>query len=212
MSRRPVLRASLSVILVLAVPLGIIGCSKGSSTAPTTTSTTTTMRTGPPTVTVLGDGVASAALPSVAGALGATAVIDRSVPRSSAVSWLDLRDPAAPDEGSNHDALVATLRDAPSFVLVSLGTDVTAPTGRVDPILRQRVMAVVFDLLARTIDTRVVVVGSGGPPGSAAATVDAEQAAAVSAVGEAGASWARRAAFAPSPVDVVAVLQQREWV
>lgn len=159
---------------------------------------------------VLGDGMASAALPSVVAVLGATDSIDRTRPGSSAVSWLDLRDPAAPDEGANHAALETTVREAPSFVLLSLGA--VSSAGSVDPLLRQRVMAVVFDVLAHTLDTRVVVVGSGATAGTAGAAVDGQQADAVAAVAEAGASWADRVAWAPSSGAVVDVLRERDWI
>lgn len=199
-------------LALLLVPVVVMAaaCSNGSTASTASTSTTsTTIRTGPPSIRVLGDGVASSAVAALSTALGATDAVDRSVAGSSAVSWLNLDDPAAPDEGANHDVLEATLADAPSFVLVSLGAG--RPGAPVDPLLRQRVMAVVFDLLAHTVDTKVIVVGSGAAAGSPGAMVDGEQAAAVEAVADAGASWAARVAFAPSPADVVPTLERRDW-
>ena len=187
---------------------------------------------------VLGDGVAAGAAEAVAAALADAPVVDRSVARSAAVTWLNLRDPAAPSEGANHDALVATVADAPAVVLLSLGADLVPPTDDPDMelcqpvttqaagsslvtdcaravlaarLLRQRTMAVAFDVLAGTRTTRLLVVGSGAPPGTIAAAVDAEQAAAVRAVSEAGATWASRIAWAPSPSVAAAVMVERGW-
>jgi len=193
-------------------------------------------------VHVLGDGGASAAAPAVASALGATGIVDRSVDRSAAITWLNLRDPDTPAEGANHEFLVATVADAPGIVLLSLGADLVPPTDDPDMdlcqpmtiqsgasastssmvtdcaravlaqrLLRQRTMAVALDILAGTRTTRVLVVGSGAPPGTIAAAVDAEQAAAVRAVAEAGASWASRIAYAPSPAAAAAVVEERGW-
>lgn len=192
---------------------------------------------------VLGDGTASAAAASVAAAFGTTDIVDRSMARSAAITWLNLRDPAVPAEGANHALLVATVADAPSIVLVSLGADLVPPTDDRDMdlcqpmtiqsgpspsassmvtdcaravlaarLLRQRTMAVAFDVLAGTRNTRLLVVGSGAPPGTIAAAVDAEQAAAVLAVAEAGAAWASRIAYAPSPMAAAAVVEERGWV
>lgn len=223
----------------MSVIVGACGASP-SSTVPTTTSTTAP---GVPAVHVLGDGAASAAAASVAAAFDTTDIVDRSVARSAAITWLNLRDPAVPAEGANHELLVTTVADAPDIVLVSLGADLVPPTDDPDMdqcqpvtiqsgasvsassmvtdcaravlaerLLRQRMMAVAFDVLAGTRDTRLLVVGSGAPPGTIAAAVDAEQAAAVLAVAEAGAVWASRIAYAPSPSAAVAVIRERGWV
>lgn len=77
---------------------------------------------------------------------------------------------------------------------------------------RQRVMAIVFDVLAHTRTTKVVLVGSGGEPGTIAGVIDAESAAAAVAVAEAGGSWRDRIAWSSSPSGMVTVLRQRGWV
>ncbi|MFM8862368.1 MAG: hypothetical protein ACKOIA_07955 [Acidimicrobiia bacterium] len=229
------------ITVVLAMSVLVAACgSSSTSSVPTTTSTTAPRA---PSVHVLGDGVASEAAASVAAALGSTDVVDRSVSRSAAVTWLNLRDPDTPVEGANHELLAASVADAPSIVLLSLGADLVPPTEDPDMdlcqpmtiqsgspssassivtdcaravlakrLLRQRTMAVAFDVLAGTRNTRMLVVGSGAPPGTIGAAVDAELAAAVLAVTEAGAAWGSRIAYAPSPTAAAAVVQERGWV
>lgn len=193
-------------------------------------------------VRVLGDGIAALATQSVGRLLDTTDVVDRSVARSTTASWLDLNDPAHPDEGSNHRALVATNAEAPDLVLLSLGADLVPPTtndamGGCQPVstqspggsaastvvadcaravlatehYRQRVMAIAFDVLAHTRVTRLVIVGTGGASGTIEGTIDEEAAAAVAAIADAGATWADRVAWSPSPVAVTDVLRQRDW-
>lgn len=234
------MRRSLSVVpsaVVGLVSLSIVLGACGSSSSSVPSSTTAVSR--PPAVHVLGDGVALAAAEGVAAVYGTDVVVDRSVARSPAVSWLDLRDPAAPIEGANHDALNASVLDAPSIVLLSLGADLVPPTSDPDMelcqpmtvqaagstmvtdcaravlterLLRQRTMAVAFDVLAHTRTTRVLVVGSGAAPGTIAAAVDDEMAAAVRAVADAGAAWGYRIAFAPSAADAADVVRNEGWV
>lgn len=211
--------------------MGLTAGACGASTSSTASTTTSTSVPGAPSVHVLGDGGASAAASSVAAAFGTTDIVDRSVARSSAITWLNLRDPAVPIEGANHELLAASVADAPSIVLLSLGADLVPPTDDVDMercrsttmvadcvqavlakrLLRQRTMAVAFDVLAGTRSTRMLVVGSGAPPGTIGAAVDAELAAAVLAVTEAGAAWGSRIAYAPSPTAAAAVVQERGW-
>lgn len=226
--RRTPTRLAVVVLLVAAI---VAGCSSEPSGAPSSSTTTSTERSGPPLVRVIGDGNASAAAGPVAAALATTDVVDRSVVGSAPVSWLFLDDPEERGAGANHDALVATNAESPEIVLVSLGADASSGddadlrrcgsgAGAVDclrvaldeRLLRQRTMAVVFDVLAHTRVTKVVVVGSGGVPGTVAGAVDEQQAAAVLGVAEAGASWAERVVWSPSPGDVVTVLRQRGWV
>lgn len=241
-------RARLVPVVAFAVSVIAVACG-GSSPTSTATTTTSTAAPGAPSVHVLGDGAASAAAASVAAAFGTTDIVDRSVDRSAAITWLNLRDPAVPAEGANHERLVATIADTPAIVLLSLGADLVPPTDDPDMdgcqpmtiqtgptasassassassmvtdcaravltarLLRQRTMAVAFDVLAGTRNTRLLVVGSGAPPGTIAAAVDAEQAAAVLAVAEAGAAWASRIAWAPSPEAATAVIGERGWV
>lgn len=190
-------------------------------------------------VRVLGDGVASAAIGPVATALDTTDVVDRSVARSSTASWIDLSDPSNPDAGRNHRVLESTLAEIPDIVLVSLGADLVPPTTdpamqRCQPVTtqgagstlvaecaaavlesvhyRQRVMAITFDLLAHTRDTRVVLIGSGGEPGTIAGTIDAQASEAAVAVADSGATWRERVAWASSPAGAADVLRQRGWI
>lgn len=196
-------------------------------------------------VRVIGDGVASVAVESVTSALDTTDVVDRSVARSTPASWLDLDDPAFPDEGANHGALAATLAEDPDLVLLSLGSDLVPSTDDADlqrcqPVTaqtidgspggpsslvvdcvlavlearhyRQRVMAVAFDVLAHTRNARLVVVGSGGDPGTIGGILDGLAESAVAAVAEAGATWNDRIAWSASPATVADVLRQRGWV
>ena len=222
--------------MIVGVVLGAIALVACSSDGSTTASSTTTSveRTGRPMVRIVGDGVAAVAAESVADALDTTDVVDRSVARSTPGSWLDLRDAAVPDEGANHGALASVLAEAPDLVLLSLGADLVPPTrnaameacqsagsptavadcarGVLDTALyRQRVMAVVFDVLAHTRSTNVIVVGSGAADGTVAGTIDQQAASAVDGVAEAGASWRDRIAFAPRPAEVASVLRQRGW-
>ena len=168
--------------------------------------------------------------------LGAVDFANYAVTGSSLASWLNLpHDDAAPAEGAQHNLLERIEQDDPDIVLASLGGEalLQQPTGAirtcsrwsdesvqrsqfvecVDRLLaaqlvKQRLMAISFDLLAHTINAKLLYshYSPAAPRLSAllpwqqvvlADAINAQIDAAVVGVRESGASWAER-------IDVVA--------
>ena len=150
-------------------------------------------------------------------------------------------------DGAVHDRLVQLAYDDPDLVVASLGGDILvipdadtmtcATTWRsesqraefdacVAPVLDrrlvgQRVMAIVFDVLAHTNEARLVLVGHARVDPSSplapwqqlelAALLDARIASAAASVGESGATWADRIAYSDRG-DLVATARARGWL
>jgi len=169
--------------------------------------------------------------------LGAVDYANYAVSGSSLASWLNLpHDDAAPAEGAQHNLLERIEQDDPDIVLASLGGEalLQQPVGAVHSctrwsdesaqrsqfvecvnrllaaqLVKQRLMAISFDLLAHTINAKLLFshYSPASPRLSAllpwqqvvlADAINAQIDAAVVGVRESGASWAER-------IDVVAL-------
>ena len=240
-SRSSSARRIAALAVTLAVAVSATACASGSGTA--SPAYTTVPRTDSVRVRVIGD--SPGAGDALVAAVGSTDSADYSVSASALGAWLDL--PRENGDGAVHDRLVQLAYDDPDLVVASLGGDILvipdadtmtcATTWRsesqraefdacVAPVLDrrlvgQRVMAIVFDVLAHTNEARLVLVGHARvDPASPlapwqqlelAALLDARIASAAASVGESGATWADRVAYSDRG-DLVATARARGWL
>lgn len=176
--------------------------------------------------------------------LGSTDFANYAVSGSRLVNWLDLpADDASPEDGRFHGLLDRVIGDDPDLVLASLGgqmlldmpggaslacashrlpAETDAFAGCIDAILqkqlvKQRVMAISFDVLAHTLNAKLVYT-TYFAPSPFFSFLDQRQIAiardrvsmvlgeAVAAVKEAGAAWAGRIALVDGGIDRVGMV------
>jgi len=214
--------------------LSVGRCSSNSELGPTTPSTDPLFASGGG----LTNGVSWAA--QVAAQLRATDFANFAVSGSRLLNWMDLpADDQEPEEGRFHGLLDQLIADDPDLVLVSVGGSILLdlPGGPslacarfhdavaereqfaacIDQLLaamlvKQRIMAISFDVLAHTLNAKIVLT-SYLPPSPLFSFLDPWQlnvmtdrvtkvlGEAVDSVKEAGASWATRITLSPSPAN-----------
>ena len=238
--------AMVLTVLIIAGCSGGSGSDAGTSPRVTIAPTTTEVPHAP-RVRVVGDGGGSVVGETLAEALGTSDLIDLSQSDATLISLLDLpADPAAPDEGRLHATLDRAVDPEPDIVVVAIGSEVfdaRAPmTACSDPMWStanaaefdacaieeldrlhadQRVMAIVFDILARTRRTKVVLVHLPADltatglqewqRESVMALVNQRIDLAAANVAESGANWGDRLVVVDGP-SVVDAVRARGWI
>ncbi|MEY4131888.1 MAG: hypothetical protein RLZZ31_2012 [Actinomycetota bacterium] len=156
---------------------------------------------------------------------------------STTGSWMDLPVEEGSQDGQNFSTVRKIVTEDPDFVFMTMGGSMLLrlPLGPAlgcqsfkdqktqsdlfaqcvdglvkEGLIQQRVMAVSFSLLARTVNTKVVIAGYVPPSPTVSflsqwqielltQKINTELQKAVTAVGESGATWAERIAYVPPP-------------